>query len=224
MSDPGREPRGVARTVSALELLLGAAIVIGHNVFKALPNEVPILFVLGLVSARLRNGGLAAIGFRRPASWKRIVAIALGAAALRIVLGAVVIDPVTARFWPPATAPEGISDIAHNPIEALKWLVLVWTFAALGEEVGYRGYLMTRAADIGRQSEAAWLGALVISAVLFGFGHYYKGPAGILDSGVAGLILGGAYLLSGRVLWTAILAHGFIDTFGVMALYLGWEG
>jgi membrane protease YdiL (CAAX protease family) len=210
--------------VSALELLLGAAIVIGHNVFKALPNEVPILFVLGLVSARLRNGGLAAIGFRRPASWKRIVAIALGAAALRIVLGAVVIDPVTARFWPPATAPEGISDIAHNPIEALKWLVLVWTFAALGEEVGYRGYLMTRAADIGRQSEAAWLGALVISAVLFGFGHYYKGPAGILDSGVAGLILGGAYLLSGRVLWTAILAHGFIDTFGVMALYLGWEG
>jgi len=78
--------------------------------------------------------------------------------------------------------------------------------------------------DIGRQSEAAWLGALVISAVLFGFGHYYKGPAGILDSGVAGLILGGAYLLSGRVLWTAILAHGFIDTFGVMALYLGWEG
>jgi len=224
MSDPGREPRGVARTVSALELLLGAAIVIGHNVFKALPNEVPILFVLGLVSARLRNGGLAAIGFRRPASWKRIVAIALAAAALRIVLGAVVIDPVTARFWPPATAPEGISDIAHNPIEALKWLVLVWTFAALGEEVGYRGYLMTRAADIGRQSEAAWLGALVISAVLFGFGHYYKGPAGILDSGVAGLILGGAYLLSGRVLWTAILAHGFIDTFGVMALYLGWEG
>ena len=212
-----------SRTVSACELLVGAAIVIGHNVFKVLPNEVPILFVLGLVSVKLRNGGFAAMGFRGPTSWKRTIAIALAAAALRIVLGAVVIDPLTAHFWPAATAPEGSGGISGNPVEALKWLLLVWTFAAFGEEIGYRGYLMTRAADLGRQSTAAWLAALVVSAVLFGYGHYYKGPAGILDSGVAGLILGGAYLLSGRVLWTSILAHGFIDTFGVAALYFGWD-
>lgn len=86
-----------------------------------------------------------------------------------------------------------------------------------------RGYLMTRAAELGRRSTAAWLAALVVSAVLFGYGHYYKGPSGVLDSGVAGLILGGAYLLSGRVLWTSILAHGFIDTFGVAASYFGWD-
>jgi membrane protease YdiL (CAAX protease family) len=212
-----------SRTVSAFELLAGAAIVIGHNVFKVVPNEVPILFVLGLASVKLRNGGLAAMGFRGPTSWKRTLAIALAAAALRIVLSAVVIDPLTSHFWPPATAPEGSGDISGNPVEALRWLLLVWTFAAFGEEIGYRGYLMTRAADLGRQSTVAWLAALAVSAVLFGYGHYYKGPSGILDSGVAGLILGGAYLLSGRVLWTSILAHGFIDTFGVMALYFGWE-
>ena len=63
--------------------------------------------------------------------------------------------------------------------------------------------------------------AVIVVAVLFGYGHYYKGPAGIVDSGIAGLILGAAYLVSGRVLWTTILAHGFIDTFGVGALYLG---
>lgn len=212
-----------SRAVSSFELLAGAAIVIGHNVFGVLPNEVPILFVLGLASVKLRNGGLAAMGFRGPTSWKRTLAIALAAAALRIVLGAVVIDPLTSHFWPAATAPEGSGNITGNPVEALKWLLLVWSFAAFGEEIGYRGYLMTRAADLGRQSTAAWLGALVVSAVLFGYGHYYKGPSGILDSGVAGLILGGAYLLSGRVLWTSILAHGFIDTFGVMALYFGWD-
>lgn len=153
-----------SRTVSGFELLLGAAIVIGHNVFKVLPNEVPILFVLGLASVKLRNGGFAAMGFRGPASWKRTVAIALAAAALRIVLSAVVIDPLTAHFWPPATAPEGSGDISGNPVEALKWLVLVWTFAAFGEEISYRGYLMTRTADLGRQSTAAWLAALVVSA------------------------------------------------------------
>jgi membrane protease YdiL (CAAX protease family) len=130
---------------------------------------------------------------------------------------------VIAHFWPPAAAPAGSGDIPGNAVEALKWLLLVWTFAAFGEEISYRGYLMTRAADLGRHSTVAWLAGLVVSSVLFGYGHYYKGPAGMLDSGTAGLILGGAYLLSGRVLWTSILAHGFIDTFGVMASYFGWD-
>jgi membrane protease YdiL (CAAX protease family) len=30
-------------------------------------------------------------------------------------------------------------------------------------------------------------------------------------------------MLSGRNLWTSILAHGFIDTVGVIALFFGWE-
>src|SRR5436305_14678485 len=51
------------RLFSASELLLGAVIVIGHNVFHVVPNEVPILFVLGLVSVRLRDGRWSAIGF-----------------------------------------------------------------------------------------------------------------------------------------------------------------
>jgi membrane protease YdiL (CAAX protease family) len=40
---------------------------------------------------------------------------------------------------------------------------------------------------------------------------------------VAGFILGAAYLVSGRNLWTTVLAHGFIDTFGVVCLYFGWD-
>ena len=207
-----------SRMVSAVELLLGTAIVIGHNVFHVVPNEVPILFVLGLVSVRLRNGGLSAMGFRRPASWRRVVLIALAAAALRIALGEFVVDPLTARWWPPAIAPAGADAITGSIKDALRWLLIVWTFAACGEEIGYRGYLLTRAADLGRRSTTAyWVGTVFVS-VLFGYGHYYKGPAGIVDSGVAGLILGSAYLLSGRNLWTCILAHGFIDTFGIFEL------
>jgi len=30
-------------------------------------------------------------------------------------------------------------------------------------------------------------------------------------------------MLSGRSLWTSILAHGFIDTFGVAMAYLGLD-
>jgi CAAX protease family protein len=209
--------------VSACELALGAAIVIGHNVFHLVPNEVPILFVLGLLSMRLRHGRWAEIGFRRPESWTKLVLIALAAAALRIFLGDVVIEPFTNHFWPPIKDPEGANDATGNLPVALLYLGIVWAFAAFGEEIGYRGYLLRRAADIGgRATWAWWIGVIVVS-ILFGYGHFYKGPAGILDSGVAGLILGAAFLLSGRNLWTCVLAHGFIDTVAVAAAYFGWE-
>ncbi len=211
-----------SRAVSAVEFLVGAFIVIGHNVFHVVPNEVPILVALGLLSVRVRKNGWSALGLRKPVSWIRIVQIALAAAALRIVLGQLVVDPLTAKVWPPAIAPEGSEEITGNLISALQWLVVVWTFAAFGEEIAYRGYLLTRAADVGRRSPAACWTAMILVSILFGYGHYYKGPAGVIDSGVAGLILGAAYLLSGSNLWVSILAHGFIDTFGICTLYFGW--
>lgn len=211
------------RWLSLIEFLIGGAIVIGHNVYRAIPNEVPILFVLGMVSVRLRNGSWAAMGLSWPASWRKTILIALAAAAVRILLSAVVVDPVTAHFWPPAIAPGGMNEISGHVLVALRWLLLVWTFAAFGEEIGYRGYLVTRAAEAGGRSKFAWWLAVLAVSVLFGYGHYYKGPAGIIDSGMAGLVLGAAYLLSGRNLWVCILAHGFIDTFGVVVVFFGWD-
>jgi membrane protease YdiL (CAAX protease family) len=211
------------RGLSLAELAVGSAIVIGHNVYHVIPNEVPILFVLGLLSLRLRGGSWAATGLKWPASWRRTILFALAAAAVRILLGGLVIEPLTAHFWPPAVAPSGSDEIHGHAIVALQWLLLIWTFAAFGEEISYRGYLLTRAAEVGGRSTAAyWAGNLIV-AVLFGFGHYYKGPSGILDSGMAGLILGAAFIWSKRNLWVCILAHGFIDTVGVIAAFMGWE-
>src|ERR1700756_264205 len=107
------------RWLSVTEFAAGSVIVIGHNVYRVFPNEVPILAVMGLVSLRLRNGGWAEMGLRRPVSWKRTLLFAVGAAALRILLGSVVIDPVTAHFWPPAAAPAGTNEIAGHVFVAL---------------------------------------------------------------------------------------------------------
>ena len=67
------------RLLSGLELLAGAAIVIGHNVFRVVPNEVIILAILGLRSVRIRNGSWFAMGFKRPESWRLILLVALAA-------------------------------------------------------------------------------------------------------------------------------------------------
>lgn len=211
-----------SRILSAVELFLGAGIVLGHNVWKVVPNEVPILFVLGLASYRLRDGSFSSIGFRQPESWIRILSIAAGAAALRIALGVYVVDPLTSRVWPPIVAPAGSESIAGNPGTAALWLLLVWTWAAFGEEIAYRGYILGRAADALKRTPAAYVVASVVASVLFGYGHFYKGPAGIVDSGVAGLILACAYLLARRNLWAPVLAHGLIDTVGIVSLYFGW--
>jgi len=221
---PGQAPGfKQSRWLSALEFLLGAFIVIAHNVYHIVPNEVPILFIVGLISVRVRNGGWAALRLQRPASWRRTVAIAMGTAVLRLLMGEFVTDPLTVRLWPQAPEVTEFNSLTGNVKLALLGLLVVWTFAAFGEEIAYRGYLLTRAAEVGWRSRAAYWAGLVPVSVLFGYGHYYKGPGGMVDSGIAGLLLGAAYLLAGRNLWVAILAHGFIDTFAVIVIFLGWQ-
>lgn len=214
-----------SRALSVFEVLLGAGIVVGHNVFRVVPNEVPILCALAILTMRVRSGrwDWGSLGFKRPGSWRRIVVLALAAATLRVVLGDFVVDPLTAHFWPPAVAPAGTDELGGNIRLTLLYLPLIWGFAAFGEEVSYRGYLLNRTAQAGGGSMRAYWLAVLVTAVLFGYGHYYKGPAGIVDSAVAGLVLGAAYLLAGRNLWVAILAHGFIDTFGLGMAYLGLD-
>jgi membrane protease YdiL (CAAX protease family) len=219
---PSANP-AASRTLSAFEFCLGVFIVIGHNVFHIVPNEVIILSILGLVSIRLRDGSWSAMGLKQPASWRRLFLIALVAAILRILLGQFLIEPVTGFFWPKPIAPALANEITGKVKIALVALLLVWTFAAFSEEIAYRGYLLTRAADIGRRSVAAyWIGIVLVS-ILFGYGHYYKGASGMIDSGFAGLILGSAYMVANRNLWASILAHGFIDTFGVIDAFFGWS-
>jgi uncharacterized protein len=209
------------RIVSAIEFLIGAAIVILHNVFHVVPNEVLILFVVGMISIRLRNGSFSAMGLKRPESWLRILVIAIIAFVLRYLLGEYLIPLITNKFWPASVGPAEAEEITGNIKMALIAFLVVWTFAAFGEEISYRGYLLTRAAEAGGSSSAAYIVAVMLVSILFGYGHYYKGPTGVLDSAVGALIWGAAYLISGRNLWTTILAHGLNDTFAIILIYFG---
>ena len=210
------------RLISLGEFVLGAAIVVGHNVYRKIPNEVPILFVLGWASVHVRNGGWKAVGLRKPDSWWKTVAWALATAALIVALSDVVAGPIAEKHFGAQHAPKGLDSDKPNVPWVLAMLGLVWSFAAFGEEMGYRGYLLNRAAEIGNRSKMGFFVALLLVSALFGYGHYYKGPAGVIASTVSGLVLGSAYLLSGRNLWTAILAHGFRDTFAIVAALMGW--
>ncbi len=211
------------RIRSLFELALGGFIVIAHNVFHILPNEVPILFVLGWISLRLRDGGWRAAGLTPPHSWRKTVGLAVAAAVTLQAGSELVVGPLASRIWP---GPQHVSHVLTSAAlgwkHALVTLLIIWTFAAFGEELSYRGYLLTRAADVFGGSRGSYLIGMILVSVLFGFGHYYKGPAGVLDSTYSGLVLGGAFLLSGRNLWAPILAHGISDTFALFVVFMGW--
>jgi membrane protease YdiL (CAAX protease family) len=208
--------------VASGEFIVGALVVIAHNIIRIIPNEVPILVVAGLLSARLWSGRWQLPGLNRPRSWFQTILFAVAAAVLRLVLSEFVIEPLGKQVWPPPTVSSAFDQVTGNPRNALATLLLMWTFAAFGEEFAFRGYLLSRFIKAaGGSTSAAWIGVIVVG-VLFGIGHYYKGPVGMIDSAVAGVILGAVCLLTGRNLWAAILAHGLIDTYCVMLLYFGW--
>ena len=210
------------RWTSLFEVAVGVFLVLGHNVFRVVPNEVLFLFALFWVSFKLRDGGWKVAGLKRPNSWRQTLVLALAGTVVLQVGSELLVQPLAQQIW---HQPEQVSSLLSSGMttkKALLTLAIIWTFAAFGEELGYRGYLLTRAADLGNRSRVAYVIAMVCIAVLFGFGHYYKGPAGVLDSTYSGLVLGTLFLLSGRNLWAPILAHGLSDTVAVLAVYLGW--
>jgi membrane protease YdiL (CAAX protease family) len=131
-----------------------------------------------------------------------------------------VTEPVAQFFWKqPERSSSVLTGIQHNPLTMFKSLVIVWAFAALGEELGYRALLLRRAADALNGSLRAYAVAVIVSSVLFGLGHFYKGPTGVFDSTISGLILAGIYLITRRNIWAPVLAHGISDTFAVVFTY-----
>ena len=85
----------------------------------------------------------------------------------------------------------------------------------------YRGYLLTRTAQLFGGTGRAWLAGLGATTLLFGLGHGYQGAAGVIDTGLFGLLFGVLYLFAGRNLWIPVIAHGVADTTAFALLYFG---
>jgi membrane protease YdiL (CAAX protease family) len=85
----------------------------------------------------------------------------------------------------------------------------------------YRGWLVARVAELGRDVPASWMIGVLVTSVLFGLAHLYQGTSGMIATGLTGLMFGTAYLASGRNLWCAIVAHGLTDTIGFVMIYFG---
>lgn len=103
-------------------------------------------------------------------------------------------------------------------------LAAVYVVSSFGEEVVYRGFLMTRLAEMGKGTKMAWRTAALISAVVFGLAHFDWGIVGIVQTTFMGLALALSFLLVKRNLWVLVLSHAYVDTVLLVQLYLGPTG
>jgi|SRR5581483_559749 len=84
-------------------------------------------------------------------------------------------------------------------------LVLVALTAGFCEEVLYRGWLWRFFGDL---TGKVWI-AVVLSAIAFGLGHAYQGRAGIISTGIVGLLFSVPVLLTKSLVPVQIMHAGF---------------
>lgn len=126
------------------------------------------------------------------------------------------------------TIPAGVEDrwgdVQGNLPMLLLWLGIVWTAAAFGEEMFFRGFLITRASILFGKMPLGTALAVLLAALLFGLGHvYYQGLRGLVTTTAIGIAFGLAFVLLKRNLWPLVLAHGVIDTLNFIAIYFDLE-
>lgn len=161
------------------------------------------LFLLGGASLALgaRRGGLDAVGvvsLPPGALFAWTVGLTAGGLAV-LVLFRVLAGAVGARETPflrrllPRTGRERVAFVGLS------------IAAGVGEELAYRGYLITLLAPA-----LGGPGAAVLTSAVFGVLHAYQGLLGIVRTATLGGLLAAGFLLSGS-LWPPILAHALLD-------------
>lgn len=211
------------RTAAIAEILLVLALTVGHRVVHLIPvDETLPIFLLGWLSLWLRKVGWRGVGLAKPAGWPRTITVGVLVGVSLQVLSEYVTEPLITALTGRVADLSEFQPMVGNWKLALLYLGVVWTWAAFGEEMTYRGYVLNRAADVLGRTRLGWLVGLLFVTGLFGFGHSYQNLAGMLDTGIHGLILGVVYLASRRNLWACILAHGVCDTVGIVMIFFGW--
>jgi membrane protease YdiL (CAAX protease family) len=189
------------------------------------PSPGALAIVAGVLLAswrlRARAESWRAVGLRRPVAWRwTLLAVIVIYFAVVAAVTAIVRPLANALGWPELDL-SAFGGLPGEPLKLAVILLIVWTTAAVGEELLFRGFLLTRIEQLLGSGRVASAGAVALQAAIFGFGHFYLGTRGVATAVFVGLIYGGWYVLRGRELVPLILAHGLTDTISMLAIYAG---
>ncbi len=212
---------------STLLIILEFALILAGIVLYTLgylPFPILPLILVAWASLHLRQLRWRDVGLKRPDRWLPTIGLAFLIGVGYQLLDILLIAPLLQKLTGESIDLSQFSLLRGNLVLLLAALALTWTEAAFLEEMFFRGYLLNRITDLFGRERAGIILALLVNAIVFGLAHAYQGIAGVVDTALAGLVLGGLYLLTGRNLWLPILTHGIIDTVGFLIIYAGLAG
>lgn len=204
-----------------IEIAVFVAVVVA-DAFGLVPLT-QTLFLVPLIWLLLRLSGerWSEIGLARPDNFGWAIAVGVVAGVLMELFAVYVTTPLISGFFGTEPNYSEFKEIRGNLILLFIFLGLSWTLAAFGEEICFRGFLMKRIARVFGESRVAWLAALLLSSILFGWGHTEQGVSGWIQEGLSGLILGILFLSAKRNLVVPIVAHGISNTLAFILIYFG---
>lgn len=140
---------------------------------------------------------------------------------LSLTTGFIVIGLATALGYPPTQS----SVLTQQPDTLLPFLADivfgVWIGAAIGEELFFRGFLLTKFTALFGGGRRALVFAVLAQAIWFGAGHASQGISGMIMTGAIGAVVGAYFVTRGRrALMPLMIGHGFVDTVSLTANFL----
>jgi membrane protease YdiL (CAAX protease family) len=176
----------------------------------------------GAVLMAMRKESWRDIGFRAGGDARFVMSRAVEFSILTLATGFTVIGIATALGYPPSQ-----SAVLTQQPETLSGFLLdivfgVWVGAAIGEELFFRGILLSKFTTMFGGGRSALVLAVIAQAIWFGAGHVSQGVSGMIMTGVIGAVVGTYFVTRGRrALFPLMIGHGLVDTVSQTIYFVG---
>ena len=179
----------------------------------------PLSAVLALIWAKISNTQWRELGFVRPRSWTKTIAVG-------IVFGVAFKFTMKALVMPLVGAPPinwAYHFVTGNSAVIPFMLYLIIVTAGFGEETLYRGWMFERLGKLFGKSAPAKVAIVLITAALFGAVHYPgQGVPGVEQAFVVGLVFGSIFAVTGQI-FLLMITHTTFDLTALWMIYYDLE-
>ena len=194
--------------------ILAILIILGGNFVIA-----PLSAVLVLIWTKISNTAWCEIGYVRPQSWTRTIAIGIVfGVAFKFIMKAIVMPLLGA---PPVN--QAYHFVTGNPAVIPAMIFTMIVTAGFGEETFYRGWMFERLGKLLGQSVAAKIAIVLIALIFFASAHYpEQGVPGAEQALVTGLVFGSTFAATGQI-FLLMIAHAAFDLTALWIIYYDLE-
>ena len=192
-------------------------------IFGFIDRNFVFFFGLGVAFLILRGSKFdwARFGIGRKISGKTVLKSLLITLVLFFVFSTI-IDPML-EAWLGEYDLSSVEDIRGNLVGYIILMIIMWVFAAFGEEFLFRGYYMKALAELLGNNNKAWILSAIITSLYFGISHIYQGLTGVVAVFLWSLTISLIFNRNRNNLLLLVLIHGFYDSIGITFIFLNTD-